>query len=176
MGVAFAAGDGVGVDLGGPGAGVAGVVGDVDQSVAEFLVGGPAEADAGHLAAGFGDGRDSGQGGEGLLVGEPGAVVADLGEQGRGPDAMAGAGQAGEDVGVGVGVEAFDDLGPELAFLAVDSFDGAQQRQDGNGAALGLLGTDPGRGRVVDPGEQFLDGSAAAVGDPAQERGRSAPG
>src|SRR5262249_20857736 len=39
--VAFAAVDGVVVDLGGPGAGVAGIVGEVDQGVAELLVGGP---------------------------------------------------------------------------------------------------------------------------------------
>ena len=45
MGVVFAAGDGVVVEPGGPGAGVAGVVGEVADGVAELLVGGPAEVD-----------------------------------------------------------------------------------------------------------------------------------
>ena len=45
VGVVAAAGDGVGVDLGRPGAGVAGVVGEGADGLAETLVAGPAEAD-----------------------------------------------------------------------------------------------------------------------------------
>ena len=50
--VAHAAGAGSGVDVGGPGVGVAGVVGEVGQRSAEFGVGGVAEAD-GAVFAGF---------------------------------------------------------------------------------------------------------------------------
>ena len=42
-------------------------------------------------------GRDAGQGGQGFLVGEAGADVADLAQQRGGSDAVAGLGQAGED-------------------------------------------------------------------------------
>ena len=86
MWVSFAAVDGVVVDLGGPGAGVSGVVGEVDEGVAEFLVGGPAESDGVCiLPDGSGDRGDAGEGGEGFLVGESGADVADLGQQQRRP-------------------------------------------------------------------------------------------
>ena len=83
---------------------------------------------------------------------------------------MAGFGQAGEDVRVGVGVEAFDDLGLEFAFLSSDGLDGAQQRGHADGVSVCLGRGQSCGGGVVDPGEEFLDGFAAAVGDPAQER------
>src|SRR4029453_9098525 len=108
VGVSFAAGDGVCVDLGGPGAGVSGVVCEVDDCVAELLVGGPSESDRVGFAGCAGDRCDAGQGGQGFLVGEPGADVADLGQQQGCADAVAGLGQAGEDVGVGGGAAAVD--------------------------------------------------------------------
>jgi hypothetical protein len=45
VGAGFAAGDGVVVEPGGPGAGAAGVAGEVADGVAELFVGGPEEGD-----------------------------------------------------------------------------------------------------------------------------------
>jgi hypothetical protein len=70
VGVVVAAGDGVGVDLGGPGAGQPGVVREGGHGVAEALVARPAERHRGVLAGLAGDRHDAGQGGDGL-----GAVV-----------------------------------------------------------------------------------------------------
>jgi CO/xanthine dehydrogenase Mo-binding subunit len=56
VGVVLAAGAGSSVDVGGPGAGVAGVVGEGGQSDAQSIVAGPAEADGVVFAGGSGDG------------------------------------------------------------------------------------------------------------------------
>ena len=45
MGMVVAAGSGFGVEVGGPGVGVVGVAGEVDDGVAELFVDGPAERD-----------------------------------------------------------------------------------------------------------------------------------
>src|SRR5215217_2861424 len=66
VGVVVAAGDGVGVDLGGPGAGQPGVVREGRHGVAEALVARPAERHGGVLAGLAGDRHDAGQGGDGL--------------------------------------------------------------------------------------------------------------
>jgi hypothetical protein len=155
---------------------VSGVVGEVDDRVAELLFACVAEADGVHLAAGPGDGGDAGEGGEGLLVGEAGAEVADLGEQRGGTYAVAGFGEAGEDVRVGVRVEVFDDLGLQFAFLPPEGCDGAQQGQDAGGAAVGLDGAQPCGGRLLDAGVQLLDRGAAGVGDAPAERGQPSRG
>ena len=81
VGVVAAAGDGLVVEVGGPGAGAAGVCGEVAQGVAELLVGSPAEGDGFGLPGLPGGGGDSGQAGQGVAGGEPAAGVADLGEQ-----------------------------------------------------------------------------------------------
>jgi hypothetical protein len=99
VGVVTSAGDGVVVMPGGPGAGVAGVAGEVADGVAELLVGCPAQGDCLCLAGWGGGGGDAGQAGEGLWSGEARAAVADLGEQPGGADG-AGARQRGEDVRV----------------------------------------------------------------------------
>src|SRR4051812_6974241 len=78
--VVVAAGAGVGVDLGGPGAGVSAVVGEGRDRLAEALVAGPAEVH-GVVFAGFvGDRGLSGEGGDGVgrVVGCAG--IAPLGE------------------------------------------------------------------------------------------------
>src|SRR4051794_36200740 len=87
------------VDVGGPGAGLAAVGGEVDERFAELLVAAVAEGDVVFLAAGAGGGRDPGGRGECGVVREAGAAVADLGQQ-QGGAVGAGAGQAGEDGGV----------------------------------------------------------------------------
>jgi hypothetical protein len=78
--VVFAAGAGVVVDLGGPGAGVPAVVGEGGDGLAESLVAGPAEVDGPVLAGLVGDRGDPGEGGDGVgvLAGLPG--IAPLGE------------------------------------------------------------------------------------------------
>ena len=97
------------VEVGGPGVGSSGVGGEVGDGVAELFVAGPAEADDAEFAGLAGGGCGAGQAGQRLGGGEPGAAVADLGQQSGGADA-AGAGQGGEDVGVGVRVELGVDL------------------------------------------------------------------
>ena len=172
--------DGVGVDLGRPGAGVAGVVGEVDQGVPELLVGGPAEARPRWsscrwlLVTGAAPARAARDSSSGKRA----RTSPSSAEQGRGSDPVAGLGQAGEDVGVGVGLQAFDDLGFQLALLAADGLDGvaaapARRRPSAVGFGGGQI---PAGGAVVDAGEQVVDGFAAAVGDAAQERGQAGPG
>lgn len=94
VGVVAAAPAGAGVDVGGPGALVAGVVGEAGEGGAQALVAGPSPADAAGLAALVGDGGDAGLGGE-LVVGlEASAHVAELGEDLGGADpARAGEGR-----------------------------------------------------------------------------------
>ena len=111
VGMVFAAGDRVAVDAGGPGAGVAGAVGEVADRVAQLFADGPAEGDGFVLAGLAGGRRGAGQADQRLGVGEAGPAVADLGEQPGGADG-ARAGQRGEDVPVGVGGE----LGSDLSF------------------------------------------------------------
>jgi hypothetical protein len=108
--VVFAAGDGIVIQLGCPGAGVAGVAGEVADGVAELLVGGPAEVGEGGLAGLAGGGGDAGQADQRFGGGEPGPAVTDLGEQPGGAHG-AGAGQRGEDGRVGVQGELLGDLG-----------------------------------------------------------------
>jgi len=79
VGVVVAAGSLV--EVGGPGAGVAGVAGEVGDGVAELLVAGPAEGDGAHFAGLAGGGCGAGEAGQGVGGGEPGAAVADLGEE-----------------------------------------------------------------------------------------------
>src|ERR1035437_10202450 len=85
-------------------AGVAGVAGEVGDGVAELLVAGPAEADGAHFAGLAGGGCGAGEAGQRFRGGEPGAAVADFGEEACGADG-ARAGPRGEDVAVGVGGE-----------------------------------------------------------------------
>src|SRR5690242_17670758 len=51
-----AASFGAGIDVGGPGRGVPGVVGEADDGLAEAVVAGPSEGDAAGFAGGVGDG------------------------------------------------------------------------------------------------------------------------
>src|ERR1022692_897644 len=92
--VVAAAGDGLVVEGGGPGAGPAGIAGEVAQGVAQLLVGSPAERDGLDLARLAGGGGDPGQAGQGVAGGEAAAGVADLGGQpGRADGARAGQGR-----------------------------------------------------------------------------------
>src|ERR1022692_1323226 len=81
--VVVSAGDGFAVEVGGPGAGVAGVAGEVAQGVAELLVGSPSERDGLDLARLPGRGGHPGhpgQAGQGVAGGEAAAIDALLAE------------------------------------------------------------------------------------------------
>ena len=86
VGMVVAAGDGVGVDLGGPGAGQPGVVREGRHGVAEALVARPAERHRGVLAGLAGDRHDAGEGGDGLGAVVGVAAVAPAGEHLGGVD------------------------------------------------------------------------------------------
>ena len=116
VGMVVAAGSGAVVEVGGPGVGVSAAVGEVGDGVAQLFVAGPAEPDGAELSGLAGRGCCAGQAGQRFGGGESGSAVADLGQQPRGADPT-GAGQAGEDVGVGVGVELPVDLGGECLDL-----------------------------------------------------------
>src|ERR1700722_7702378 len=176
VGMVVAASSGSVVEVGGPGAGVARVAGEVGDGVAELLVAGPAEGDCAHLAGLAGGGRGAGQAGEGLGGGEPGAAVADLGQEAGGTDGTR-AGQAGEDVAVGVGGQLRADLGgqdPDL--LGQGDQDGTQRA--GDRGLGGRVGSGEAAGRGGQPGVQDGGVSAAAVADagqPPAEPGRGEP-
>ena len=127
VGVVVAAGEGAVVQVGGPGVGSPGVAGEVADGVAKLFVAGPSESDRAYLAGLSGRGGDTGQAGQRFGGWESGAAVADLAEQSGGADG-AGAGQAGEDVGVGVGVELLGDLLGEGLDLLDEGVQGRQQR------------------------------------------------
>ena len=132
VGVVVAAGAGSLVEVVGPGAGAAGVAGEVGDGIAELFVTRPAEGDGAELAGLAGGGCGAG---EGFGGGEPGAAVADLGEQPCGADG-AGPGQRREDVAVGVGGQLGGDLGgegPDL--LGKGGQDSVQRAGDGGQAS-----------------------------------------
>lgn len=171
--LSFAARDGVAVDLCGPWADVSAVVGKVDEGVAEFPVGCPAEAQVAALAGGFDDGGDAGEHGETFFVEKAAAVVADFAEEAGGADAVAGFGQRGQDVLVGVGVEAVDDFGFEVSFLASERLDGTKHGQDAGSSAVDFVGGQSGFWHFADAGEECADRLVSAVGDSAYERGEA---
>src|SRR5690606_13518618 len=127
--VVVPAGAGAVVELGGPGAGVAGVAGEVADGVAVLFVRGPAEADDFDLARLSGRGRDPGQADQAFGCGEAAPGVADLSEQSSGADLSA-AGQAGEDVCVWVQSELFFDLVFQRCDLGAD---GLERGDEGEG-------------------------------------------
>jgi len=139
VGVVAAACDGLVVEGSGPGAGPAGVAGEVAQGVAELLAGSPAERDGLDLARLPGGGRDSGQAGQGVAGGEASACVADPGEQAGGAD-NAGAGQGCEDRGVGVGGELLADAGGQDLNLGVQRAQDGYQGERGSRVDAGRTG------------------------------------
>jgi hypothetical protein len=88
-----------GVEVGGPGEGVAGVVREAGEGVAQASVAGPAEADGAGLPRPAGDGGKASVGG-GLVGGEVArAILAEFGEDRGGAD-LSGAREAHEDTAV----------------------------------------------------------------------------
>src|SRR5215212_2682958 len=89
----------LGVDAGGPGIGVARVVGQAGESCAQPVVAGPSEGDGLGLARLVGDGSDAGFGGQVLVAEEALAHAAELREDLRRADA-AGAREAHQELAV----------------------------------------------------------------------------
>src|SRR6202034_900508 len=173
VGVVVAAAAGALVEVGGPGAGAAGVAGEVGDGVTELLVAGPAEADGAHLAGFSGGRRGAGEAGQGFGGAEAGAAVADLGEQAGGADG-AGAGQRGEDVRVGVQGQLLADLlGQGLDLLGEGGQDGEHGR--GDVCLGGAVVTGGAAGRGGQAGVQDGGVGAAAVAGGGQP-GCQAPG
>ena len=142
--VVVAAGACAWVEVGGPGVGVVGVAGEVDDGAAELFVHGPAEGDDLDLAGLAGRGCGAGQAGQRLGGREPSAGVADLGQQPGGADGA----RPGSEVkmcGVGVGGELLGDL-------AVEGFDLVPDRAEGSDQGKGDLGAGAACGPVVPRG------------------------
>ena len=147
------------VDVGGPGRGVAGVVGQAGDGGAQAVVAGPAEDDAAALAGGVGDGGDAGLGGE-LVVGlEAFADVAELGEDLGGADA-AGAREGHDDPAVGQLGDGVLDAAGELGDRGDEGCERADEGADelALGVGLGLAGEALRGGAQA--GEQLLGGCA----------------
>ena len=131
MGVVLAAGAGVAVDLGGPGAGVQAVIGEGRDSDAEPLVAGPAEVHVPVLARLAGDRGDAGEGGNGVGAVVGLAAVAPLGEHLGGVD-LTRPWQRREDLPVRV----LPEVGGHRAVEALDR--GVQGREDADGGEHGV--------------------------------------
>jgi hypothetical protein len=71
---------------------------------------------------------------------------------------VAGSGQRGEDVLVGMELQALDELGLQRSFLAGAGLDGLQQGQHTDGPPGRLDRAGPGRRGGLDAAEQDLDG------------------
>ena len=84
MGVVEVSCSGALVEVGGPGVGVVGVAGEVDDGSAELFVDCPAEGDDFDVAGLFGRGCGAGQTDQCFGGGEPSAGVTDLGEESGG--------------------------------------------------------------------------------------------
>jgi len=153
------------VDVSRPGVPVSGAVGEDAHVFAQALVAGPAE---GGVAAFAGLDRDwglAGVGGERVVGGVAGAVVADLGEQpGGGYDALGVAEEREEDRPVGVRFGGAGDLACELADLLNDGTQSSDEADHGGATCVLLELSDDGAGGATQPGEQFGGGASAAVG------------
>src|SRR5271166_1187866 len=171
VGMVVAAGDGAVVEIGRPDVGVAGVAGEVGDCVAQLFVTGPTESDRAHLAGLSSGGGDASEAGQRFGGGKSGTTVADLGEQSGGAHG-AGAGQAGEDVRVGVGVELLGDLLGEGLNLLDEGIEGSQQRAGDVGRGGGLVAG----GAAWSGGESGVQHGgidATAVADRGQPRGET---
>ena len=163
---------GAGVSVFGPGVPFAGCVGEGRGGVSESVIAAVSEA-RDFLASGFDrDGRHAGVGGEVLGGGVAGAVVADLGQEGRGADHAVGVlEERQEDLAVGVRVDGVTDLGGEQADLFHDRSQRGDEREDESTAGVGFdLAGAAGWGRA-ELGEQLTGGLASAVVVAGEEPG-----
>jgi hypothetical protein len=171
VGMVVAAGAGVGVNLRGPGAVVAAVVGERGQCDAEAFVAGPAEQDGPVFAGFLGHGCHPGQRGHGVgpVVGLP--AVAPLGEHLGGVD-LTRLWQRREDLGVWVLPEVGDDAAAHVLQRGAQGLEHGHQRRHrvADGLAQCLV-EGAGRGGAQ-PGQQRLAATPAGVTVLGAERGQ----
>src|SRR5579863_10739726 len=170
VGVVLAAGAGVAVDLGGPGAGVPAVVGEGGDGGAEPLVAGPAEVHVAVLAGLAGDRGDAGERGDGVGAVVGLAAVAPLGEHLGGVD-LTRPWQRREDLPVRV----LPEVGGYRAVQALDrGVQGGEHAYGGEHDVAERLGecfAAGARGGGAQAGEQLGGGAAAGVAVLDQEGG-----
>ena len=167
-----AASFGAGIDVGGPGRGVPGVVGEADDGLAEAVVAGPSEGDAAGFAGGVGDGSDAGFGGE-LVFGEEAlADIAEFGEDLRSADS-AGAGEGHDDPAVGELGDGVLDARGEPGNLADEHIEAGGERANefALGIGFGFLGEAIGGG--AQPGEELGRRAASAIAVLGEEAGEA---
>jgi ABC-type dipeptide/oligopeptide/nickel transport system ATPase subunit len=166
--VVAAAAAGLAVDLGDPGAGVAGVVGEAGQREAQALVADPAEDDGAAFAGLFGDGGNAGLHGGRVGGGEAGADGAEFGGDPCCADG-AGAREGHDDAALGQVGDGVADAGGEDGDLRDEALEGGgESRGDlAAGLRLGLAGKADRCG--AEAGEEFGRAAAAAVALARQE-------
>ncbi len=125
------------------------------------------------FARGVGDRGDAGFRGELFRGREPGAVVAELGQDLGGVDLTA-AGQALQERAVRVLVQGGRDRGGQLLDLRDEGREDRDQGVDEFAAGLGLRLPGATERGGAQPGQQFGGGAAAAVGVTAEELGQAA--
>lgn len=169
------------VEVGGPGVGVPAVAGEVDEGIAQPLVGRPSEGDGAVLARRARRGCRPGQAGQGLGGGNALGAVADLGQQVGGAH-RARARQAREDLPVGLG-----DPGLEGRDLLAHAHEHGHQRVAHRPAGAAPL-SDRARRGIGQPSVELARRAAPAVaaglqparqaplGEPAGARGRGEAG
>ncbi len=162
VGMVAAAGSGGGVDLGGPGRAVPGIVGEAGDGGAEAVVAGPSEDDAAAFAGGMGDGADARLGGELVFGLEALAYVAELGEDLRGVDA-AGPWERHDDFPVGEVGEGMLEAGAELGDLGDERAEHGGKRADQFTLDLGLGFAGAVGGSAAQAGEEVVRRPAAAI-------------
>ncbi len=170
--VVAAPGLGLGVDVSGPGIGMARVVGQAGKRCAQTVIAGPAEDDRLGLARCVGDGSDAGLGGEVLVAHEALAHAAELGQELSGADAS-GAREAHDDLAVLERSDVVLDTAGQESNLLDQALQRASKRS--SKLALGLhleFGTDRG-GSLMQPSEQVLGALPAAVGMLGAEGGHA---
>lgn len=133
-------------------------VGEVHDGRPQLLVARPAEHDLLPLARLPRRGAGAGKGGEGAVGGEPLPAVPDLGEQ-RGSTHHPRAGQACEDLLVGMDVEPGLDLVLEGAHLGIEDLERGHERRRDLSSSLALR-TGQTRRCLDEAGEQHVRGDA----------------
>jgi len=165
---------GGGADGLGPRAGVPGAVGEVAQGVAELPVDVPPELVADPGARPAGDGRHAGHPGQRPGIGVAGAAVAGLGERAGGAQ-RARAGQAGEDVRVGVGVQLGGDLRVQGPDPPGQAGHGAGQLHGEGGLGGVVTGAGRGGGQPGGPARQAAPSCRGPGRWPATRRSPAHP-
>jgi tight adherence protein C len=165
VGVVCAAGSGALVDVVRPGMPVAGAVSEHGDVAAQALVAGPAEHCGLTLSGLDRDGALAGVGGERVVCGVAGAVVADLGEQPSGGDGALWVAEEGEeDLPVWMGSDLAGDLACELADLFDDGLERGDESQHGAATSVCLQFAGDRLGCASELAQQFGGGASTAVG------------